>query len=112
MENKMTRKMSRIPLIISIFLVSFCFLSPVISASNIQEKDAIAYKKAYSLILEEKWEEANKALAEFIHNYSRSAWVDDARFWQCYSIEKLDYSLDEVYNCYLVNGLMMLTPTS
>ena len=82
----MTRKMSRIRLIIPIFLVSFYFLSPAISAADMQEKDAKAYKQAYNLILEEKWEEANNALAEFIGKHSRSAWVDDARFWQCYAI--------------------------
>ena len=52
----MTVRISRIPLIISIFLISFCFISPALSATNMQEKDAKAYKQAYNLILEEKWE--------------------------------------------------------
>jgi HEAT repeat protein len=65
-----------------------------------QEKDAVAYKKAYSLILEEKWLAGKKAMEEFVQQFQGSAWVDDARFWECYAGEKLNESREAVFNCY------------
>jgi TolA-binding protein len=87
----------RINLIVLIFVL---VLSPVLGAANMQEKDARAYQLAYNLILEEKWEEATKALNEFVRSYSGSNYVDDARYWQCYAKEKLGKSLEDVFICY------------
>ncbi len=96
----MNPKNSRLTFKILIFLTSLYFLVPLLSATNVQDEDTKAYKQAYDLILEENWEEANEALAAFIGKYSQSAWVDDASFWQCYTMEKLRHSMEEVFNCY------------
>ncbi|GAJ15802.1 unnamed protein product, partial [marine sediment metagenome] len=89
----MSLRMLRITIIITIFLFSICVFLPVLSRCSIQDEDAKDYKQAYNLILEEKWEEASKTMTQFIQKYSRSTWVDDARFWQCYTKEKLDHPL-------------------
>ena len=57
-----------------------------------QDKDAIAYKQAYALVLEEKWSPARTAMDDLARQFPKSAWVDDARFWSCYSQEKLGQS--------------------
>ena len=96
----MNKKISHRMWIVTILLFSFSIFSPALNASSAQDEDAKVYKQAYSLVLEENWEEAHKALEKFIQEYSRSAWIDDARFWQCYAREKLDYALEDVYGCY------------
>src|SRR4030065_2988358 len=65
-----------------------------------QEKDAVAYKQAYSLVLGEKWEEARKAMEKLAADFPSSSWIDDARFWKCYSLEKLGQSMEAVFQCY------------
>ncbi|MGZ5498567.1 MAG: HEAT repeat domain-containing protein, partial [Candidatus Aminicenantales bacterium] len=65
-----------------------------------QEKDSIAYKQAYSLVLEEKWSPAKAAMDDLVRQFPKSAWVDDARFWSCYSQEKLGQSAEVVFKCY------------
>jgi outer membrane protein assembly factor BamD (BamD/ComL family) len=69
-------------------------------SAEAQDKDAIAYKQAYNFVLQEKWTEALKAMEDVARTYPKSAWVDDARFWQCYSREKLDQPLENVFKCY------------
>ena len=96
----MSLKLSRITLVIAIFLVSLSVHVSLLGAKDVQKEDAKAYKQAYNLVLEEKWKEAHKALERFIQSFRRSAWIDDARFWQCYAREKLEYDLEEVFDCY------------
>ncbi len=59
-----------------------------------------AYQKAYALVLEEKWKEAATALADVERKYSRSAWADDARFWNIYSLEKSGRNPEEIMRMY------------
>lgn len=59
-----------------------------------------AYKKAYSYILNEQWENAITALGKVIDSHPDSQWMDDAEFWQCYAREKLGRNLEDVYQCY------------
>src|SRR4030042_3366954 len=84
---------------IIVFLASTVLPGPL-GAAESQEKDAVAYKQAYNLVLQEKWADALKAMEELVKNYSKSAWVDDARFWQCYAREKLSQSPESVFKCY------------
>src|SRR4030042_3372238 len=84
---------------IIVFLASTVLPGPL-GAAESQEKDAVAYKQAYNLVLQEKWADALKAMEEMVKNYSKSAWVDDARFWQCYAREKLNQSQEEIFRCY------------
>ncbi|MGB7295186.1 MAG: hypothetical protein WBC70_06305, partial [Candidatus Aminicenantales bacterium] len=71
-----------------------------IRADETQEKDAIAYKQAYKLILESQWAEALKAMEGVVKDFPKSAWMDDARFWQCYAREKHGQALESVFKCY------------
>ncbi len=41
-----------------------------------QTEDARKYQAVYSLIMEEEWEEAGKALDEFLTAYPKSSWAD------------------------------------
>src|SRR4030043_1246531 len=87
-----------------IFLAAFLSPRPTLGNES-QEKDAdaykkdynVAYKQAYNLVLQEKWVDALKAMEELVKNYSPSAWVDDARFWQCYARAKLSQSPESVF---------------
>ena len=62
--------------------------------------DAVAYKKAYKLVLDEKWKDAIQEFSSFLNKYPRSSWKDDAGFWLCYSKEKAGYNLEEVFKSY------------
>src|SRR4030067_1733291 len=85
--------------VIGMLVFLACFPSPrPLLGNESQEKDA--YKQAYDLVLQEKWADALKAMEELVKNYSKSAWVDDARFWQCYAREKLSQSREDVFRCY------------
>lgn len=81
-----------------------CALAVVPAAAaesgNDQDKDTLAYKQAYSLVLEGKWEAAKKAMDEIYRLYPNGSWADAARFWSCYSLEKLDPSLLKAFQCY------------
>jgi len=64
-----------------------------------QEADAIAYRQAYNQVLSESWDQALKSLEDFIKKYPQSEWRDDASFWKCYTQEKLDRPLKQVFAC-------------
>jgi len=68
--------------------------------SREREKDAIAYREAYNLVLQEKWEEAIKAMDNLIKEFPKSSWGDDAVFWKCYAREKLGQTPESVFQCY------------
>ena len=59
-----------------------------------------AYKDAYGLILDQKWKEARRAYEAFLEKYSKSRYVDDARFWICYAMEQAGLSPEEVFKAY------------
>jgi HEAT repeat protein len=60
------------------------------------------YKAGYKLILEEKWQEARKKLADVMSKYSKSKYVDDAQYWIAYSWKQSDYKKAiEVYKKFL-----------
>ena len=52
--------------------------------------DTETYQKAYDFVLDEDWQNAVKALDNFLKQYQSGRWVDDARFWRCYVQEKMD----------------------
>jgi tetratricopeptide (TPR) repeat protein len=49
------------------------------------------YKKAYELILDERWDEARKAFRELTKKYPDSEYRDDAEYWIAYSYRETDY---------------------
>ena len=72
----------------------------VFNGGNENDPDAIAYKKAYTLVLNEKWKDAIKEFETFLKNFPRSSWRDDANFWLCYSKDKAGYNPEDVFKCY------------
>ena len=62
MKSKIFRSMITLGLLLTA-VPSFAAKLP---AENPQEKDAIAYKQAYSLVLEEKWDDALAAYDEAV----------------------------------------------
>jgi len=67
---------------------------------KIHEQAAKAYQQAYNIVLDEKWKDAIKALEEVERQYSKSDWADDARFWMCYSKEKIGEKFEDVFQDY------------
>jgi len=62
-----------------------------------------AYQDAYGQILDEKWAQARKAFEEFLKRYGQqrgNRYVDDARFWICYAMEKSKLPDAEVFEAY------------
>ena len=82
------------------FLVNIFLHTACLGENEPQEEDAIAYQAAYNLVLDEKWGVALQEFDRMLKQYPRSAWVDDARFWQCYSREKIKESPEKVFDCY------------
>jgi len=64
------------------------------------DKDNREYKNAYNLILEERWDEAERAFADFAANFPQSRWRDDAEFWVCYAKHKGRLSPEESFRCF------------
>ncbi|MBD3383332.1 outer membrane protein assembly factor BamD [candidate division KSB1 bacterium] len=64
------------------------------------DKAAQAYKKAYNLILDQEWQQAEALMSEIIETYPQSQWVDDSRFWKCYADEKTGDSPERAFECY------------
>jgi TolA-binding protein len=52
-----------------------------------QDKATKAYQDAYSLILDEKWPQAQKAFHDFVRQYPKNRYTDAAQFWYCYYME-------------------------
>ncbi len=88
----MLKRIIRLTITVIFFFVALSSLP--LRAGEAQEKDAFAYKQAYNQVLEEKWAEAFKAMEAMVREYPKSAWTDDARFWQCYAREKLGQPLE------------------
>jgi len=59
-----------------------------------------AYQKAYNLVLDKKWIEAQKELDAFIDKYPRTSYSDGARYWKCYVREKKGDPAEEVFKAY------------
>ena len=67
-----------------------------------QESNAVskAYQKAYDLVLDKKWVEAQKELDNFISKYRNSSYLDAARYWRCYTQEKTGSSSEDAFKKY------------
>lgn len=48
------------------------------------------YKEGYALILDDKWSEAMKKMAEVKSKFPKSEYVDDAAYWSAYAQKRLD----------------------
>ncbi len=62
-----------------------------------------AYQDAYGHILDEKWAQARQAFEEFLKRYGEqrgNRYVDDARFWICFAMEKSKLPDEEVFEAY------------
>ena len=101
MNNDRIKRMGpgRSLLLLVLILVSLEMKASILTAMP-QSRDAIAYNKAYSLVLDEKWAEAGRAMAGLIRDFPGSSWVDDASFWKCYTQEKLKMPRETVFKGY------------
>ena len=69
------------------------FAAPLPGAAapaNEDEPGYRAYREAYSLILDERWAEARKKLAELLSKYPRSGYADDANYWSAFALKHID----------------------
>jgi hypothetical protein len=77
------------------FLIGKYFIS-----SNSQDEVESAYQNAYNYILDEKWQLAQSSLEKFIQNINNSKRDEDARYWYCFSLEKMANSKTQVFEEY------------
>ncbi|MFN0158439.1 MAG: HEAT repeat domain-containing protein [Bacteroidota bacterium] len=49
------------------------------------------YREGYTLILNERWDEARKKLADVIAKHPKSDYADDARYWTAYALRHQDH---------------------
>lgn len=63
---------------------------PGIRDSNPDDPAHPAYRKAYELILRERWKEARDAFTALVKDHPRSEYVDDAEYWIAYSWRESD----------------------
>ena len=75
-------------------------LSIPLQAGSLEDEIDKKYQKAYNLVLDEKWEQAIKEFQSLLDKYPRSAWADDAQYWACFALEKLEASLEDAFLCY------------
>lgn len=91
---------------------SFATPAPMIAEGGLFGQEAVAvagqesgaaakaYQKAYDLVLDKKWVEAQKELDGFISKYRSSSYIDAARYWRCYTQEKSGSSSEEAFKKY------------
>lgn len=65
-----------------------------------QEQDSLDYREGYSLVLEQKWSNAQNHFSDFGIEWPESSWADDADFWNCYSMEQATSEQDKHFQCY------------
>ena len=96
---RIQKNLSKFMTIIITSVIVFWMAIPADAMGKADEVDE-KYQQAYNLILDKKWESASQLMDEIIRKYPKSAWVDDARFWKCYAMEKLEKSLENSFDCY------------
>ena len=84
--------MKKIVLLFSILLLA----QVAFAADEIGQK----YQKAYNLILDKKWKQGKALMQEIVDQNPDSKWQDDAYFWKCYALEKLERSPESSFECY------------
>ncbi len=87
--------MERTLILFAILLTGF---TPQIAFA--QDGPADAYARAYDFVLEEMWDEAATELENFLGTHGQTRWGDDARYWQCYVMEKKGAAREQVFDCY------------
>jgi len=63
---------------------------PGFPAADPDDPAFAVYRDGYTLILEERWEDARKKFAELIRRHPRSAYLDDAAYWTAFSWKQTD----------------------
>lgn len=84
------------------YLLLWLSISMIFASPGNRESSAAneAYKKAYGLVLEGRWQEANVALEQFLEENKRSKWTDDAEFWLCYIASRNESNKEKAYQCF------------
>ena len=74
--------------------------APFAGPKPAQDDQSRLYKEAYALILKEEWAAAEKQFSEYVNQFPKSGWVDDATFWICYSKDKGRLPDEASFQCY------------
>src|ERR1041384_6280476 len=99
-ESLMQRRAEKTRVLVSLTLLLLASARLAPAGLMAQSTAPKAYEAAYSLILEEKWSDAQKALTGFIKEHPKSNLVDAAQYWNCYTRDKLGENKEAVFNCY------------
>jgi len=70
------------------------------SARKDDSPEAKKYRAAYGLVLEGKWDQAGKALDDFLAQFSGNKWTDDAHFWRCYIQARKAVDKEAAFGCF------------
>jgi len=85
--------------LITVFII--LLLTQTIFALELSDDEANKlYQEAYNLVLDKNWSDAIEKFEMLLDKYSDSSWEDDARFWMCYSLEKLNNDLEGSFACF------------
>ena len=91
-----------------IYLSASGLLYPQTKDEKVYQEAKKAYEKAYNLILDEKWNEADYALQEYLSVFNQ--YTDAASYWQCYTYERMNEDLEKAFQCY--ENFIQKYPTS
>ncbi|MFC1555451.1 HEAT repeat domain-containing protein [candidate division KSB1 bacterium] len=72
-----------------IIIFALLFTSSISVSASEQDPDAVAYKAAYQMILNENYVQAQKSYANFLQKFKKSKYRDDAAYWQSFAVMKL-----------------------
>ncbi|HES59850.1 MAG TPA: outer membrane protein assembly factor BamD, partial [Caldithrix sp.] len=75
-------------------------ISIPLQAASLEDEIDKKYQKAYTLVLDEKWEQAIKEFQSLLDKYPDSDWADDAQYWSCFAAAKIEKSLENAIKCY------------
>lgn len=75
-------------------------LAGIIGKAMAAEDANSAYREGYSLVLAQKWEEAQAYFGDFQSRWQDSEFADDAGYWHCYSAEQASANAESNFSCY------------
>ena len=86
--------------LVVLVLISTCLWTTAASAPSDDSPEAQKYRAAYGLVLEGKWDQAGKALDEFLSQFKGNKWTDDAHFWRCYIEARKANDKEAAFACF------------
>jgi len=88
--------------LIVVMMALVALARPAVGAQkeDAEKRASEAYKKAYQLLLDREYEKAREQFAQFVKDYSKTRWYDDARYWYCYALENSTTSMEKAFESY------------